>query len=222
MAKVLPSINCHIGDTEAVTARVREIEAIFKKAGRPGWEQMAHFDVADGIFTFHKSWDEPEKLAEIRPKFHYEVHVMAENPRPSVERWLAAGAKRVIVHLEAAPLELFAEIAVLAEDAGAEAVLALSPETPITDAVPYFNSTSNFLILAVHPGLSGQKFLPLVLEKVSFLRRELQNAKIEIDGGINPKTARAAVQAGADTLISGSDIFESPDPEAEYEVLISI
>ena len=66
MAKVLPSINCHTGDTGAVTARIRAIEAIFKKAGRPGWEQMAHFDVADGIFTFHKSWDEPEKLAEIK------------------------------------------------------------------------------------------------------------------------------------------------------------
>jgi ribulose-phosphate 3-epimerase len=222
MAKILPSINCHAKDHAAVAARVRQIESIFAKAGKPGWEQMAHFDVADGAFTFNKSWDEPERLAKIKPTFPFEVHLMVENPRPSAERWLAAGARRVIVHLEAAPPALFAEIAVMAEEAGAEAALALDPETPAADAAPYFNSTSNFLILAVHPGLSGQKFLPLVLEKVSTLRRELPNAKIEVDGGIDPSHARAALVAGADAMVSGSDIFNSPDPEGEYEALRSI
>lgn len=222
MAKVLPSINCHFGDDKAVAARIRDIEKIFAKAGTPAGEQMAHFDIADGAFTFNKSWDEPEGLAELNPGFPFEAHLMVENPRPTVERWLAAGAKRVVVHLEAAPLPLFAEIAVMAQEAGAEAVLALNPETPIASAVPYFNSTSSFLILAVHPGLSGQKFLPLVLTKVKFLRREVPNAKIEVDGGMNPEAARAAIDAGADSLVSGSDIFDNSDPEGEYEILRSI
>jgi ribulose-phosphate 3-epimerase len=222
MAKILPSINCHLGDDKAVAARVRDIEKIFDEARTPAGERIAHFDIADGIFTFNKSWDGVERLAEIKPAFQMEVHLMVENPRPVVDRWLAAGVKRVIVHLEAAPLPLFAEIAVAAQEVGAEVVLALNPETSINEAVPYFNSTSNFLILGVHPGLSGQKFLPLVLEKVSFLRREVPNAKIEVDGGMNLDTARAAVAAGADSLVSGSDIFDNSDPEGEYEVLRSI
>jgi ribulose-phosphate 3-epimerase len=222
MAKILPSINCHFGDDRAVAARVRDIENIFTTAGTPVEEKMAHFDVADGAFTFYKSWDGPEDLAGIKPAFDFEVHLMVEDPRSETERWLAAGAKRIIAHLEVTPLPLFAAIAALAQAAGAEAVLALNPETPITEAVPYFGSTSNFLILAVHPGLSGQKFLSLVLEKVEFLRREAPNAKIEVDGGVNLETARAAIAAGADSLVSGSDIFDNSDPEGEYEKLRAI
>jgi ribulose-phosphate 3-epimerase len=78
------------------------------------------------------------------------------------------------------------------------------------------------LVLAVHPGLSGQKFLPVVLEKISFLRQELPDAKIEVDGGITSETARVALAAGANLLVSGSDIFGSPDPEGEYEKLRAI
>jgi ribulose-phosphate 3-epimerase len=222
MAKILPSINCHVGDGQAVVARTREIEEIFSQSGTPAGEQMAHFDIADGQFTFHKSWNDPEQLEELKPRFPFEAHLMVENPRPEAERWLTAGAKRVVVHLEAAPLELFVEIAAAAQEAGAEVVLALNPETPIEQAVPYFSSTSSFLILAVHPGLSGQKFLPAVLQKASFLRREVPNAKIEIDGGINMETGRAAIDAGADTLVSGSYIFDGPDPAGEYESLRSL
>lgn len=222
MAKVLPSINCHFKDNDAVAARVREIDSIFAESGTRAAEQMAHFDIADGMFTFHKSWDEPQRLASMRPKFPFEAHLMVENPRPAVERWLSAGARRVIVHLESAPLPLFAEIAVSVRDAGAEAVLALNPETPITEAVPYFNATSSFLILSVHPGLSGQKFLPLVTEKISFLRREVPDVRIEVDGGINPETARVAIAAGADALVADSYIFRNPDPAAAYRELASL
>lgn len=219
MTKVLPSINCHAGDNEAVAAMTRSVESIFAKSGTPQDEQMAHFDVADGVFTFHKSWDEPQRLASLRPTFPFEVHLMVEDPRPAAERWLSAGAKRVIVHLETAPLEAFNEIAAVARKSGAEIVLALNPETPVSEAEPYFNSVSNFLILAVHPGLSGQKFLPAVMGKISFLRQALPNAKIEVDGGMNPETARAVIAAGADSIVSGAYIFDNADPEGEYEKL---
>lgn len=205
-----------------VAARVRDIESIFKDSGAPTEEKMAHFDVADGIFTFYKSWDEPEILKDIDPTFDFEVHLMVENLQSETKRWLAAGARRVIAHVEVLSPALFAAIADMARAAGAEVALALNPETPISEAEPYFGSVSNFLILAVHPGLSGQKFLPLVLEKIKSLRRDVPNAKIEVDGGINPETARVAIAAGADSLVSGSDIFDNSDPKGEYENLRSI
>lgn len=220
MADILPSINCHHKDFDAVKERCAQVEAIFKESKTPTKERWAHFDVADGIFTFHKSWDEPERLAEIKPDFNFEVHLMVENPRPTAERWLAAGARRIVVHLESvATPELFAEISAMAEEAGAEAVLALNPETPARAAVPYAGIAKKFLVLAVHPGLSGQKFLPVVLDKLPILRRIVPESWIEIDGGINAETGRAALDAGADALVSGSDIFGNPDPEGEYERL---
>lgn len=219
MAEVLPSINCHRGDFDAVQERCKQVAAIFKKAKTPTEERWAHFDVADGIFTFHKSWDEPARLKDIKPDFDFEVHLMVENPRPTAERWLAAGAKRIIVHLETASPELFAEIAAMAEEAGAEAVLALNPETPARAAAPYTGIAKKFLVLAVHPGLSGQKFLPVVLEKIPLLRRMAPDSWIEVDGGVNVETGRAALDAGADALVSGSDIFDNPDPEGEYKKL---
>lgn len=222
MAKVLPSINCHFKDNEAVAGRIRQIEDIFAKAGTPAGEQLVHFDVADGMFTFHKSWDEPERLAEMKPAFPFEAHLMVEDPLPAAQRWLAAGARRLVVHMESVSKELFAELAAMAKAAGAEVILGLNPETPAAEALPYFNSASSFLILSVHPGLSGQKFLSAVLEKVSFLRREVPNAKIEIDGGITPETARAAIAAGADALVSDADIFGSADPVAAYRELASL
>lgn len=236
MADILPSINCHFKDNEAAAARVREIDGIFAAAVAarvddessdtgarlPEEERWAHFDVADGAFTFHKSWNEPERLAEIRPTFSFEVHLMVEDPRPEMERWLSAGAKRIIVHLEAVSPEVFASLAATARLAGAGIGLALNPETPVAAATPYFGSTENFLILAVHPGLSGQKFLPAVLEKISSLRRSVPSAKIEVDGGMNIETARAAIAAGANALVSGSDIFGSPDPAREYQALRSL
>jgi ribulose-phosphate 3-epimerase len=222
MAQILPSINCHHKDLAAVAARCKQVAEIFAAASAPEEDRWAHFDVADGIFTFHKSWDEPQRLKEIAPQFAFETHLMVADPRPTAERWLAAGARRVVVHLEAASPELFEQIAVIARAAGAEIALALNPETPAAAAEPYFGSTSQFLVLAVHPGLSGQKFLPVVLEKVSFLRREVPDAKIEVDGGITPETARTALAAGADSLVSGADIFENPDPAQEYQNLRSL
>jgi ribulose-phosphate 3-epimerase len=222
MADILPSINCHRGDLEAVRARCKETADIFAAANTPTDERWAHFDVADGLFTFHKSWDEPERLAEIKPAFYFEAHLMTEEPMAAAERWLAGGAKRIIVHLEVASPKDFAEIVALVGSKGAEIALGMNPETPGAAAVPYFNSTSRFLVLSVHPGLSGQKFLPSVLEKISFLRRELPNAKIEVDGGITPETGRASIAAGADALVSGSDIFGSRDPEGEYQKLREI
>lgn len=211
---VLPSINCAPQDTEAVAAGLRQAAA----AGA----EMVHFDVADGAFTFHKTWDEPEQLAGMVPKPAFEVHLMVAEPLAAVQRWLAAGARRVIVHMETISPRAFAPLAAAIRAAGAEPVLGMNPETPADNVLAYAHATSSFLVLSVHPGMSGQKFLPRALETVAFLRRTVPNAKIEIDGAMNPETARAAIAAGADSLVSGSYLFESADPAAAYKELSAL
>src|SRR6185369_6427050 len=216
MAEVLPSINCAYKDSDAVAARCKAVGNIFDTVGARAAARWAHFDVADGLFTFHKSWDEPERLKAMQLPFAFEAHLMAEDPAAAAERWISAGARRVIVHAESATPAVFSEIAATATAAGSEIALALNPETPAAAALPYAAFTSRFLILGVHPGLSGQKFLPIVLEKISALRRAVPDATIAVDGGMNAETARAAIAAGAIAIVSGSDIFGSTDPEGEY------
>lgn len=218
--EIIPVINCP--DFECVVRKLRIIEK---------FSEWAHLDIADAKFTFHRNWDEPQKWKEIGTKAKLEVHLMVEEPEREVKKWLEAGARRIIVHLEALEdkkfrgeserPELVAEfIAGECEKHGAEAGLGVNSETPVERIFPYLDKFNFFLFLAqVHPGPAGQKFLPMILGKIKTLRKEFPKAKIEVDGGINPETARAAKAAGADILTSGTFILESPDPKKAYEVL---
>lgn len=101
-------------------------------------------------------------------------------------------------------------------------MLASNPETKLTAYEPYLESVSEFLVLAVHPGVSGQTFLPRALEKIAALRSRVPNGTIEVDGGVNAESARAAARAGADILVSDHFIFDHPNPKGAYEALTSI
>ena len=222
---MIPIINCV--DFDCVKER-------FKKAVEFGAEWV-QFDVSDGQFTSVKNWNEPEKLIPSakggsasggntqHPTLNIEVHLMIEKPEKDVERWLRAGAKRIIVHIES---EFdFEKVKKSCEEYSAELMLALKPETPIEKIFPYINGQISNIklvqLLAVDPGLSSQKFQPQVLEKARILlkRREADIIAIEIDGGINPETARLARDAGIKIIASGSYIFESQNPEKAYRTL---
>ena len=152
---------------------------------------------------------------------HFEVHLMIEDPEKAVEHWFKAGAERVIVHLEAMRDPHF--VLETAKKSAGEVMLAINPSTPVDALVPYLNPPaggfSGFQILAVSPGPSGQEFNENVLEKIKFLRERAPNAIIEVDGGINPETAKLAKEAGANILVSTSYIMDSPDPKGAYEEL---
>ncbi|MEK7546716.1 MAG: ribulose-phosphate 3-epimerase [Patescibacteria group bacterium] len=208
--EIIPVINCHT--SEEVAERV-------KKANK--FADWVHLDVSDARFTFNKSWGDSSAWAKMGNKANLEVHLMVEEPEKYVDGWVKAGAKRLIVHLEALNEKTFLEIK---KKTGkkAELMLAVNPETPANELKPYFKEISSFQILAVYPGPSGQKFRTLVTDKIKFLRREMPDATIEIDGGINEETAKLAKSAGADIVSSGSYIFNSPDPSSAYEKLKSI
>ncbi len=224
--QVIPAINCV--EPECV---VEKVAAAKKFLPKDGW---LHIDVADARFTFNKTWGNPEGfklLKKKHPDIQFEIHLMVEEPERAIPDWLEAGAERVIVHLEALtkregsievdPKRIEWVYAKCAEY-GAEAMLAINPETPVEELLAAGGKFLEFQILAVHPGLAGQKFLPLMLEKVKFLRIKLPHAKIEVDGGVNEEIAKLVKDAGADIVTSASHIFESRDPKAAYETLKSL
>lgn len=209
--EVIPAINCHPGDLRCVEEKLRKIRGFLKD----GW---VHLDIADGRFTFNKTWGSPTEWANLRSEFSLEAHLMVENPEHQIKAWLAAGARRFVVHVETITSE---SLRAILEMVGtkAEVMLSSNPETSFAALRPYFGLVKSFQVLAVNPGFAGQKFLPAALEKIKFLRQNDPDAKIEVDGGVNLETGKLAATAGSDILISASHIFDGDDPKESYESL---
>lgn len=180
-----------------------------------------HLDVTDGIFSVHSTWHDPAALATMNIPFNVEVHLMVAHPEDHIAAWLAAGVKRIIVHVETITPGSARNVLAAANAKGASVMLALNPDTSIGSLKPYLDLFSEFLVLAVHPGPAGQSFNSLVLEKIKFLKQK--NVRmIEVDGGMNLDTAKLVKEVGADMIASGAYIFGSADREKAYEELRSI
>ncbi len=224
---IIPTINCQ--EFDEVKERFHIAQEILFGAGsearevseqEDGW---IHIDIADGGFTNgYSTWRNVQEFAELKrhPKLKIEVHIMMNEPEAVIREWLSLGVQRVIFHLEAAAnVEAIAQ---MCEEFGAQAMLALNPETPINHAVPYMQMVGGCQILAVTPGLGNQEMLPHMIEKIVALRKQYPALLIEVDGGITPETARRCLAAGADQLVSGSYIFSDENPAAAYERLRTI
>lgn len=194
-----------------------------KLAGRligPG--ELVHIDICDGKFTKAVTWNDPEDFPSLltesglRPD-SFELHLMVDDPLKSVREWSSVGARFFVVHEEAVKdLRQFFDIT---KELEAEIRLSVSLTSGPKDGIELFKS---FQVLAVPPGFAGQAFDERALEKINFLRTSYPGVKIEVDGGINPKTAQIVKYAGADSVVSASYIFGSSGPRKAYEELKSI
>ena len=211
---IIPVLNC--ATKHEAEEQFGVLKTFLKK------NEFVHIDVADGMFTFHKTWSDPEKWAALHSPFLFEVHLMVEHPGVWIAPWIAAGAKRFIIPVEAIDQDSFHAIAAQCNADHVEFMLSSDPETPPENLTPYLHEVFRFQVLCVNPGLAGQKFLPLALEKVKWLKYALPNAIIEVDGGITPETAKWAKDAGADIAVSASYIFGSNEPKKAYEELKKI
>ncbi len=211
--QALPVINCHDKDFECVLGKL----ALAKKFLKAG--DWLHLDIGDGIFTFNKSWRNPTEWANLRSVFNLEVHLMVENPEKYVDAWTAAGAKRLIVHLETTGEDAARRMVEKAKKRNVELMLASNPATPVSALWPYLKIFSHFQVLAVDPGPAGQKFTPTVLPKIRFLRNVAPNAMIEVDGGVTPEVAKLVKKAGANIVVAATYIFGSKNPEKAYKEL---
>lgn len=181
------------------------------------WVQL---DIMDGVFVPNATWNNPAELDAQDYSVFLEAHLMVTDPANQIDGWIAAGIKRVIVHIEAVEAEkshtkndpLRHQVVDMSEKvhkAGTEFALAVNPETPLSVVEEFLEHCDMVLVMAVTPGFGGQKFREEVLQKIRDLREKNKRIKIEIDGGINPETARKCAEAGADILVAGSYIFNS-------------
>ncbi|MBU1178925.1 ribulose-phosphate 3-epimerase [Patescibacteria group bacterium] len=205
--QVIPTINAD--SFEEIQERIKLIESYTDPAkGGINWVQI---DAADGTFTKNTIWHNAGDLLSIETPLNIEVHLMIDKIEDRVEDWFLAPVKRIIFHLEAAKDPHF--VVKKCKEAGKEVGVAIGPDTPWTRLVPFYGRVDLFQILAVYPGLAGQKFIEESLEKISDLRKNCPDAIIEVDGGINKETAKKCKEAGADIVSAASYIFNSKNIE---------
>jgi ribulose-phosphate 3-epimerase len=176
-----------------------------------------HCDVMDNHFVPNLTFG-PLLVGATRrlTRAFVDVHLMMERPWVMVEEFRKAGADLITVHVEACPetREVLRQI----RATGSKAGLSLKPGTPWNAVAPYLPDLDLLLVMTVEPGFGGQAFMPEMLEKVSAARAERERKHlqfvIEVDGGINAKTAKLARAAGADVFVAGNSVFRAPDPRA--------
>jgi ribulose-phosphate 3-epimerase len=194
-------------------ARLGDEVHIVEQAGA----EVIHVDVMDGHFVPNISIGIPV-VESLRKATHLplDVHLMIERPEEYIERFVRAGATRVLVH-EEATAHLDRALAMIREH-GAEAGAAINPATPVDMLSEVLDKVDTVLVMSVNPGFGGQKFIRGALEKIRQLNqlRTRYNAsfRIGVDGGVDPGNIAELAQAGANTFVAGSSIFHASDPAA--------
>lgn len=202
--KIAPSILT--GDFAHLADMVRRVE-------QSGADYL-HLDVMDGHFVDNLTFGPLVVAAANRSTDMFlDVHLMMYNPYDYIERFVEAGADSITFHIEAT--EDVEETLLYIRRCNVRAGLAYCPETPFSMIPKYLDKCDMMLLMTVHPGKGGQKFMPEVLEKIRLTRESCDklgiDLDIEVDGGIEPETAKLCADAGANVFVSGSYVFKSPD-----------
>lgn len=184
-----------------------------------------HCDVMDGVFVPNISFGFPvlEAVASICKK-PLDVHYMIVKPERYIRQTAKLGAMMMNVHLEACD-HLHRTVQEI-HDAGMKAGVTLNPSTPVCLLEDIIQDVDMVLLMSVNPGFGGQKFIENTIKKTRQLRQLIaesgSKAMIEVDGGVQDKTAPRLVEAGVDVLVSGSYVFKSPTPEETIRSLRSL
>lgn len=216
-----------------------------------GLVPLAQIDVCDGKFTSSKTWPYKKgvdemflRIVEQEEGFPFwdsidlEADLMVRHPENIIDDWIAAGAKRIIIHIESTPdpLSLFKKIRqeygrASESSYGIEIGVALNIETPNEEVYDILNENDEKGMPAIdfvqfmgieNIGYQGEPFDERVFEKIRELREEFPDTIISVDGGVSLDNAAELILAGADRLVSGSAIFESGDADGTIKVFQSL
>jgi ribulose-phosphate 3-epimerase len=181
------------------------------EAGGTDW---FHIDVMDGQFVPNLTMG-PVIVRACRQatELPLDVHLMIETPERLIDAFAEAGANRLTIHVEAAQ-DLKGTLQQIL-DLGLHASVAISPDTPAEAAAPALELVDMVLVMTVHPGYSGQAFMPEMLPKIKSMRALLDQvnpeAWIQVDGGIDARTLPQVKAMGANVFVAASAIYRHPD-----------
>ena len=181
-----------------------------------------HLDIMDGVFVPNISYGLPvvSQIKKMATK-PLDVHLMIVQPERYVEAFHKAGADILTVHYEACT-HLHRTIQQIKAQ-GMKAGVSLNPHTPVSLLEDVIEDIDVVLLMSVNPGFGGQSFIEQTINKDDKLKKLIMESNshtlIEIDGGVNFETGKRLVNAGADALVAGSFVFNSPDPEANIKGL---
>ncbi|MES1043008.1 ribulose-phosphate 3-epimerase [Heyndrickxia oleronia] len=204
MVKIAPSI---------LSANFSKLADEIKDVEKAGADYI-HIDVMDGHFVPNITMG-PLVVEAIRPitKLPLDVHLMIENPDQFIASFVKAGADYITVHVEACK-HLHRTIQYI-RSFGVKAGVVLNPATPVEMIKHVLKDIDMVLLMTVNPGFGGQRFIMSVLPKIKQVKelidQEGLNIEIEVDGGINPETAKLCTDAGANVLVAGSAIYNHED-----------
>ena len=180
-----------------------------------------HIDIMDPHFVPNMSFG-PSIVDFCRktcPAFYRNVHLMMSRPDLYIEKFAAAGAQTLQIHVEA-DCDLHVELKRI-RSLGVKPAIVLNPETDVEILRPYLGEIDEALVMTVHPGYGGQKFIAACLPKITWLRERCPDLDIMIDGGGNAETIPLAAKAGANQFVAGSYLFGKTDMRAAVSDLRS-
>lgn len=184
--------------------------------------RVIHVDIMDGHFVPPLTFG-PPVVGALADTVHdagamLDVHLMVERPERHIAEFVRAGADSITFHAEATPHIAYA--ASLIRDGGACVGLALNPATAVSSLAEAAELADLVLCMTVSPGWGGQPFIAHSLQKLPRLRALVgDGAAVEVDGGIEPQTAPACREAGANVFVAGSAIFTAADPGESYRAI---
>lgn len=205
--QVLPSL---------LAADFGNLAAEILRAESSGADQI-HLDIMDAHFVPNLSFgpDVVALAAKVAPGFYRNVHLMLSRPDLYLDAFAKAGAQTIQIHVES-DCDLHVELKRI-RAMGLKNAIVLNPETPVEKMLPYLDEVDEVLVMTVHPGYGGQKFIADCLSKVRFLREKRPRLDIMVDGGVNAETAELSIEAGANMLVAGSYLFRQRDMKAAVE-----